>query len=93
MGLEARSLTRLLNSLEEQGAIYRKADKTDKRSVRIFLTPEGKKGRERAKETVLRFNEIVREQIPKEKLDVFFDVIQNINKILETHNIFEKAYH
>jgi DNA-binding MarR family transcriptional regulator len=93
MGLEARSLTRLLKSLEEQGAIYRKADATDKRSVRIFLTEEGRKGRERAKETVLRFNEVVREEIPKEKLEVFFDVIQNINKILDRNNIFEKAYH
>jgi DNA-binding MarR family transcriptional regulator len=89
MGLEARSLTRLLKTLEEQGAIYRQVDATDKRCVRIYLTEEGKKGRERAKETVLRFNEVVREEIPKEKLEVFFDVIQHINKILEKNNIYE----
>ena len=93
MGLEARSLTRLLKSLEEQGAIYRKVDVTDKRCVRIYLTEEGKKGRERAKETVLRFNELVREEIPKEKLETFFEVVQHINKILERNNIYEKAYH
>lgn len=92
MGLEPRSLTRLLKSLEEQGAIYREVDKTDKRSVRIFLTAEGKKGRERAKETVLRFNEVVREEIPEQKLDVFFDVIQSINKIIERNNIYEQTY-
>jgi DNA-binding MarR family transcriptional regulator len=89
MGLEPRSLTRLLKSLEEQGAIYREVDKTDKRSVRIFLTEEGKKGRERAKETVLRFNEAVRDEIPEAKLKVFFDVIQQINKIIERNNIYE----
>jgi|SRR5688572_6719786 len=93
MGLEARSLTRLLKSLEEQGAIFRKVDATDKRCVRIYLTEEGKKGRERAKETVLRFNELVRDEIPKEKLETFFEVVQNINKILERNNIYEKAYH
>jgi MarR family transcriptional regulator, organic hydroperoxide resistance regulator len=60
--------------------------------VRIYLTEEGKKGRERAKETVVRFNEVVRDQIPEKKLAVFFDVIQNINKILETNNIYEKTY-
>jgi len=43
MGLEARSLTRLLKSMDEKGLIYREADKTDKRSVRIYLTREGKK--------------------------------------------------
>jgi DNA-binding MarR family transcriptional regulator len=89
MGLEPRSLTRLLKSLEEQGAIYREVDKIDKRSVRIFLTEEGKKGRERAKETVLQFNEAVRNEIPEEKLNVFFEVIQKINKIIERNNIYE----
>ena len=93
MGLEARSLTRLLKTLEEQGAIYRKVDASDKRCVRIFLTEEGMKGRAHAKETVLRFNDAVRDEIPKKKLEVFFDVIQNINKILERNNIYEKAYH
>jgi DNA-binding MarR family transcriptional regulator len=92
MGLEARSLTRLLKTLEERGAIYRKVDATDKRSVRIFLTEEGRKGRARAKETVLRFNEVVREEIPEKKLEVFFEVIQSINKILEKNNIYEKSY-
>lgn len=93
MGLEARSLTRLLKTLEEKGAIYRQVDAVDKRCVRIYLTEEGKKGREQAKETVLRFNEIVREEIPSEKLETFFEVIQSINKILEKNNIYEKSYH
>jgi DNA-binding MarR family transcriptional regulator len=93
MGLEARSLTRLLKTLEEKGAIYRQVDAVDKRCVRIYLTEEGKKGREQAKETVVRFNEIVREEIPSEKLETFFEVIQSINKILEKNNIYEKSYH
>ena len=92
MGLEPRSLTRLLKTLEERGAIYREVDKSDKRSVRIFLTEEGKKARERARETVLCFNEAVREEIPEEKLTVFFDVIQQVNKIIERNNIYEKAF-
>jgi DNA-binding MarR family transcriptional regulator len=43
MGLEARSLTRMLKSMEEKGLIFKKPDPIDKRSVRIFLTPEGKR--------------------------------------------------
>lgn len=91
MGLEARSLTRLLKSMEEKGYIYREADKTDKRSVRIILTKEGKKKREKSKETVLRFNQAVREQVKMEKLTVFFEVLQQINKLIEEEeNIYEK---
>jgi DNA-binding MarR family transcriptional regulator len=91
MGLEARSLTRLLKSMEEKGLIIRKTDEADKRSVRILLTREGKKRREKARETVLRFNEAVREVVPERKLEVFFDVVQHINRMIERSEIYDKA--
>ena len=91
MGLETRSLTRLLKSMEEKGLIYREADKNDKRSIRIYLTKAGKKNREKARETVLRFNEAVREQIPGQKLNTFFEVVQGINKMIERNQIYEAA--
>ena len=43
MGLETRSLTRLLKSMEEKGLIFKQNDEVDKRSVKIFLTKDGKK--------------------------------------------------
>jgi DNA-binding MarR family transcriptional regulator len=90
MGLEARSLTRLLRSMEEKGLIYREADSSDKRLVKILLTKEGKKKKERSRETVLKFNETVREQIEDQKLNVFFEVLQRISKIIEKNNIYDK---
>lgn len=92
MGLEARSLTRLLKSMEEKGLIYRETDQNDKRSVRIRLTKEGKKNKEKARSTVLRFNEVVREEIDDEKLNVFFDVLKTINQIIERNNIYEQVH-
>jgi len=91
MGLEPRSVTRLLNSMEEKGLIYRQSDKLDKRCVRIFLTKEGKQHKEKSKETVLRFNEVVREEISGKKLNVFFEVLQEINRMIEKNNIYERA--
>jgi DNA-binding MarR family transcriptional regulator len=88
MGLEARSLTRLLKSMEEKGLIYRETDKNDKRSVRIRLTKEGRKNKEKAKTTVLRFNEVIREQVSDEKLNTFFDVLKTINQTIERNNIY-----
>ena len=90
MGLEPRSLTRLLKSMEDKKLIIRKADKTDKRSVRIFLTKEGKKQRDNAKEVVVRFNELVREEIPASKLNVFFEVIQHIQTLSKRTDIYNK---
>jgi DNA-binding MarR family transcriptional regulator len=92
MGLEARSLTRLLKSMEEKGFIYREADKNDKRSVRIMLTKEGRKRKEKARETVLKFNDVVRQEISNQKLTIFFEVLQNISQIVERNNaIYENT--
>ena len=93
MGLESRSLTRLLKSMEEKGLIYREADASDKRMVRIVLTKEGKKKREKSKETVLRFNEAVRDYIDKDRLDAFFNVLQDIQKIVEKIIFTQKSPH
>jgi DNA-binding MarR family transcriptional regulator len=90
MGLEARSLTRLLNTMEERGVIVRKTDVVDKRSVRVYLTEAGKRKREKAKETVLNFNESIREVITQEKLDVFFEVIQAIQHVVEKDTLSQK---
>jgi MarR family transcriptional regulator, organic hydroperoxide resistance regulator len=92
MGLEARSLTRLLKSMEEKGLIYRESDKNDKRSVRILLTKEGRDKKEKARNTVLTFNESVREQVSTQKLTIFFEVLQNINLVVEKNNINEKSF-
>ena len=89
MGLEARSLTRVLKNMEAKGLIYRKPDEQDRRSVRIYLTPEGKEKKEISRQTVLRFNEEVRKRIPQKKLDVFFEVINDVNQIIEQNDIYD----
>lgn len=93
MGLETRSLTRLLKSMEEKGLIYRETDKNDRRSVLIFLTNAGKKNKEKARNTVLRFNDAVKEAIPGQKLSVFFEVIKEINKMIERNEIYQPVAH
>ncbi|MFM7856296.1 MAG: MarR family transcriptional regulator, partial [Flammeovirgaceae bacterium] len=65
----------------------RQVDKNDKRSVRILLTKEGKKMKEKSRETVLKFNEAVREEISNQKLNVFFEVVQGINHVVEKNNL------
>jgi MarR family transcriptional regulator, organic hydroperoxide resistance regulator len=87
MGLEARSLTRMLKAMEEKKLIYREPDPVDKRSVRIFLTPLGKKKKEISRETVLKFNEVVRKKIPADKLQIFFEVTQGIIGLIEKNSI------
>jgi len=88
MGLESRSLTRVLKNMEEKELIYRKPDENDGRSVRIFLTPLGKEKKETSRTTVLAFNEAVKNRISADKLAVFFEVIGQVNELIENNNIY-----
>ena len=88
MGLEARSLTRLLKSMEEKKLIYRAPDPHDKRKVRIFLTPQGVEMKNKARETVLRFNHVMFALVPQSKLNVFYEVMRAINTAIEQNKIF-----
>jgi DNA-binding MarR family transcriptional regulator len=89
MGMEARSLTRTLKTMEDQGLIERKTDDKDGRMIRIHLTEKGRKKRETAKKAVLAFNSHVRSIIPENKLHIFFEVITSLNKAIEnTDQVF-----
>ncbi len=91
LGMEPRSLVRMLKSLEERGLIQRVVDGNDKRFVRIYLTEEGKAKREMARDGVIQFNNMVRERIPLNKLAVFFDVMNDLNRMVEEENARLKA--
>ena len=87
MGMESRSLTRILKSMESKKLIIRKRDATDGRLVKIFLTDLGKKKKEIAKKKVKTFNSVLKEQIPKGKLAIFFEVIDAINSYIDNGKI------
>lgn len=89
IGLETRSLTRMLKTMEEKGLIYKKADPVDKRSVRIFLTEEGKQKKERSINTIMDFNLQVREIVSEDELNTFFDVFEKIHSVIDQINTSE----
>ncbi|RZK11470.1 MAG: MarR family transcriptional regulator [Flavobacterium sp.] len=88
MGMEATSLTRTLKSMEEKGLIKRKKNPDDGRGVLIYLTKFGKENRELSKNTVLKFNEIIRQNISDEKLEHFIEVAETINSLITEKKVF-----
>jgi DNA-binding MarR family transcriptional regulator len=81
----------MLKNLEEKGLIKREVSENDKRFVRIVLTDLGKEKRELAREGVISFNTMIRDKIPLDKLVTFFEVIKDINKLVEEENQKLKA--
>jgi DNA-binding MarR family transcriptional regulator len=88
MGMEPTSLTRTLKSMEDKGLIVRKKNPADGRGVLIHLTAEGKEKRELSKNTVLKFNETIREHVTDEKLLHFMEVAEVINDLISDKKIF-----
>jgi DNA-binding MarR family transcriptional regulator len=88
MGMEASSLTRTLKNMEEKGLIYKKPNPVDGRGVLIYLTDFGKEKRALSKETVIKFNEAVRQNVSAEKLEHFMEVSEIINELIAEKKIF-----
>ena len=81
MAIEPTSLTRIIKLLEDNGYIYKEKTPTDKREVIIKLTDKGINSRNLSKEVVLNFNKKVSERISQEKLEIFQEVMNEIQKI------------
>jgi len=90
LGMEPRSLTRLIKKLEEDGLVSRKDDPEDKRSVRIYLIEKGAASRQVAKSQVELFNEAVRKSVNPKDLGVFFDVLESIHHVIKDNSPFGK---
>lgn len=90
MGMEATSLSRILKSMEEKGLIQRKPNPNDGRGVLIHLTEFGLEKRTDSKNAVLRFNEVIKQNVSDEKLNAFFEVSETINKLIADKEIYTK---
>lgn len=86
LGTESTSLSRIINSLEKQKLILRKADKSDGRKIKIILTAKGKEKKELAKQVVREFNREVEQKIGKKRMEDFFRTIEDIIELAERKN-------
>lgn len=89
MGMEPTSLSRILKSMEEKGAISREKNPDDGRGVIIKLTTYGLEMRKFSKNHVYQFNNVIREHIAEDELEAFFKVTVTINKLIAEKKIFE----
>jgi DNA-binding MarR family transcriptional regulator len=89
MGMEPTSLSRILKSMEDKGAISREKNPDDGRSVLIKLTDYGIEMRKFSKNHVYQFNNVVREYVTEKELDSFFKVTSTINRLIADKEIYE----
>ena len=86
MGMEPRSLTRMIKQLVESGLIKKQSDKNDKRLVKIFLTDKGKQVRSKARDVVISFNNEIQNQIDAKELATCLSVLNKVNDLIDKNN-------
>lgn len=86
MAIEPTSLTRIIKLLEDNGYIYKEKTSTDKREVIIKLTEKGLSYRNVSKEVVLNFNRAIVERIEPYKLEIFKEVMLEIQNVTSEFN-------
>ncbi|MCB9233746.1 MAG: MarR family transcriptional regulator [Bacteroidia bacterium] len=84
MGMEPNSLSRVLNSMEQDGLVFRKRDSEDKRKVFICMTEHGVKMREIAIKAVFRLNNAIVKSLSEPQLKAFFEVMDQIPLAIES---------
>ncbi|MBL1410652.1 MarR family winged helix-turn-helix transcriptional regulator [Sphingobacterium faecale] len=80
-GVKTTSLSRVLNNLEALGFIYRETSTTDKRSVKVYLTPLGVEKRRVAKSVVRGFNEYLEAQLTEKERVQLIKMLAKVNDL------------
>lgn len=80
LAVENPTLTGLIDRLERSGFVVRKASSEDRRSFKIYLTPEGIREGERVKPVIKRINDEIKSGYSKEEVEVFKKVLQGLFK-------------
>ncbi len=80
LATDGSALTGMIDRLEKNGFVTRRADEKDRRQFRIALTPEGLKEVNRAEKVIRSVNEAIKEGFTEEQVDAFRDVLGHILK-------------
>lgn len=82
-GLDKSTITSLLGKMEHQGLIRRETHATDKRSVRIYLTEEGKEKAEQVEKICLEVDRRALEAFSPEEREELLGSLRNVLGALE----------
>ena len=72
------TLTRLIDRLEKSAFVTRRANNEDRRTIRIYITPEGIEECEKAKPIIKRINEEIKSGFSNEETEVFKRVLSSV---------------
>jgi MarR family transcriptional regulator, transcriptional regulator for hemolysin len=83
LGIEAPTLVRLIDRMEKEGLLMRRASETDRRVKHLHLTVSGHKEVERIWASATNLRREILSEISKKDIDTTLEVLQKIRAKLE----------
>jgi DNA-binding MarR family transcriptional regulator len=80
MEIKPSTMARLIDRLEANGFVEREKNSKDRRTIKLELTEEGKKMREKILPEGIAFSETITKNITEEELKVFLKVLQTMGQ-------------
>ena len=84
LGIEAPTLVRLIDRMEAEGLLNRRASETDRRVKHLHLTPEGSKEVERIRASAADLRKEILSGLSKAEISATLNIIQQIRSKLES---------
>ena len=78
LAVKNATLTGLIDRLERSAFVMRRASKNDRRSIRIYITPEGIEECDKARPVIKRVNEKIKSGFSREEIEVFKRVLNSV---------------
>ncbi len=83
LGIEAPTLVRLVDRMESEGLLQRRASETDRRVKHLHLSPAGRKEVERIRATAAEVRTEALSGLDRAQLNIAFEVLRKIRSKLE----------
>jgi len=84
LGIEAPTLVRLIDRMEAEGLLKRRASETDRRVKHLHLSPDGRKEVERIWTSAADLRKEILSGLSKSEINTTLNVLQKIRTKLET---------
>ncbi len=78
VAVQNATLTGLVDRLERSAFVMRRASKNDRRSIRIYITPEGIKECNKANPVIKRVNDEIKSGFSRKEIEVFKRVLTGV---------------
>jgi MarR family transcriptional regulator, transcriptional regulator for hemolysin len=84
LGIEAATLVRLVDRMEKEGLLRRRASETDRRVKHLHLSPAGRKEVERIWASAANLRKEILSGLSKDEINITLKIMQQIRSKLET---------